>query len=62
MLSMIARCLVDQVPNRGYFTEPTNSILVTRIPNLRQAREYFSNLNFKAVSGNRYLGSWMGVI
>ena len=52
--------LFSQDTSRSYLPEPTKHILFTGFHNLRWAIEYFSNLNFKFVSVNCYLGSCFG--
>ena len=52
--------LTAQGPVRGYFPDPTKSIFVTGTPNLRQAREYFSDLDSKAANKNATLTAGWG--
>ena len=45
---------------RGYFPEPTKSILVVAESNVPRAKEYFRGMGIKVVTGHRYLGGFMG--
>ena len=47
---------------RGYFLEPTKSILVLSPRNVAQAEEYFCWIGFKVVTGNRCLGRFISEI
>ena len=47
-------------PARGYFPEPTKSILVVAEQNVPWAAEYFRGMGIKIVTGRRYLGGFMG--
>ena len=47
-------------PARGYFTEPTKSILVVAEQNVPRATEYFRGMGIKIVTGSRYLGGFVG--
>ena len=43
-------------PARGYFPEPTKSILVVSEKNVPRANAYFRGMGIKVVTGSRYLG------
>ena len=45
---------------RGYFPEPTKSILVVAPRNVAQAEDFFRGMGIKVVTGNRYLGVFIG--
>eukprot|EP00978_Attheya_sp_CCMP212_P001429 scaffold3002_cov64-Attheya_sp.AAC.2 len=47
-------------PARGYFPEPSKSILVVREANLAAAQVAFKDLGFKITTGNRYLSGFIG--
>ena len=47
-------------PARGYYPEPTKIILVVAPVNLARAKEHFSGLGIRVVTGNRYLGGYIG--
>ena len=47
-------------PARGYFPEPTKSILVVSEHNVPRATEYFRGMGMKIVTGSRYLGGFVG--
>ena len=47
-------------PARGYFPEPTKSILVVAEQNVPRAKEYFRGMGIKIVTGSRYLGGFVG--
>ena len=47
-------------PARGYYPEPTKSILVVAKRNVPRAKEYFRGMGFQVVTGNRYLGGFVG--
>ena len=42
-------------PARGYFPEPTKSILVVSEQNVPRAKEYFRGMEVQVVTGSRYL-------
>ena len=44
---------------RGYFLEPTKSILVVDLRNVAQVEEFFRGMGIKVVTGNRYLGGFI---
>ena len=44
-------------PARGYFPEPTKSILVVSEKNVPRANAYFRGMGIKVVTGSRYLGA-----
>ena len=45
-------------PPRGYFLEPTKSILVVALGNVPKAEEFFRGMGVNIVTGIRYLGSF----
>ena len=45
---------------RGYFPEPTKSILVVAEQNVPRATEYFCGMGIKIVTRSRYLGGFLG--
>ena len=45
---------------RGYFPEPTKSILVVKPQMVERAKAQFAHLGFKVVTGTRYLGGHIG--
>ena len=45
---------------RGYFPEPTKSILVVVEQNVPRAKEYFRGMGIQVVTGSRYLGGFVG--
>ena len=47
-------------PARGYFPEPTKSILVVSEKNVPRAKEYFRRMGVQVVTGSRYLGGCIG--
>ena len=47
-------------PARGYFSEPTKSILVVAERNVPQAKAYFRGMEIQVVTGSRYLGGFVG--
>ena len=47
-------------PARGYFPEPTKSILVVSEKNVPRANAYFRGMGVKVVTGIRYLGGYIG--
>ena len=47
-------------PARGYFPEPTKSILVVSEKNVPRAKEYFRGMGIQVVTGSRYLGGYIG--
>ena len=46
-------------PPRGYFPEPTNSILVVAPMNVSR-EEFFHGMGLQVVTGSRYLGGFIG--
>ena len=52
--------LMMEGPARGYFPEPTKSILVVQPENVDRAKEALSHLGFSIVTGARYLGGHVG--
>ena len=47
-------------PARGYFPEPTKSILVVKPAMVEQAKARFDHHGFTIVIGTRYLGGFIG--
>ena len=47
-------------PTRGYYPDPTKSILVVANRNVPRAKEYFREMRIKVVTGSRYLGGFLG--
>jgi hypothetical protein len=47
-------------PPRGYFPEPSKSILIVRNHNKEKAEVCFKDSGFKVVTGSRYLGGFIG--
>ena len=43
-------------PARGYFLDPTKSILLVAKSNVPQAKEHFSGMGIQVVTGSRHLG------
>ena len=54
------KLLYDEGPGRGYFPEPTKSILVVKPQSVERATALFQHLGFKIVTGTRYLGGHIG--
>ena len=52
--------LVEEGPARGYFPEPTKSILVVKPQLVEAAKLRFEPLGFKISTGDRYLGGFLG--
>ena len=51
--------LQERGPARGYYPEPTKSILVVAPGNLARAEEHFRGLGIRVVTGHRYLGGYI---
>ena len=49
-----------RVPPRGYFLEPTKSILVVAPRNVPRSEYFFRGMGVKIVTGSRYLGGFVG--
>ena len=47
-------------PARGYYPEPTKSILVVAPGNVTWAEEHFRGLGIRVVTGHQYLGGVIG--
>ena len=47
-------------PSRGYYPEPTKSILVVAPGNVSRAEEHFRGFRIKVVTGHRYLEGYIG--
>ena len=54
------RDLQARGPARGYFPEPTKSILIVAPGNIARAEEHFRGLGIRVVTGHRYLGGFIG--
>ena len=54
--------LNDEGPARGYFPEPSESILIVKPQSVEAAKATFSHLGFKIVTGARYLGGHVGTV
>ena len=52
--------LCDEGPARGYFPEPTKSILIVKPQSVEAAKAKFAHLGFDVVTGARYLGGHVG--
>ncbi len=52
--------LQEHGPPRGYFPEPSKSILIVKEHNKEKAETYFKDSSFKVVTGSRYLGGFIG--
>ena len=52
--------LQARVPVRGYYPEPTKSILVVAPGNVAQAEEHLRGIGIRVVTGHRYLGGFLG--
>ena len=46
--------------SRGYFPEPTKTILVVSPRNVARAEEFFRGRGIKVVTGHRYIGGFIG--
>ena len=46
-------------PPRGYFQDPTESILVIALRNMYREKQFFWGMGLKVVTGSRYLGSFV---
>ena len=53
---------MEHGPARGYFPEPTKSILVVQPANVERAKATFAHLGFTIVTGARYLGGHVGTV
>ena len=54
------RDMQAQGPARGYYPEPTKSILIVAPGNVTQAEEHFRGLRIRVATGHRYLGGFIG--
>ena len=54
------RYLQARGPARGYYLEPTKSILVVAPGNVSWEEEHFWGLGIQVVTGHRYLGGYIG--
>ena len=52
--------LLEEGPRSGYFLEPSKCILIVRVHNKEAAEKEFKDLGFTVVTGNRYLGGFIG--
>ena len=48
-------------PARGYFPEPTNSVLVVKHSMFEGTKAHFDHLGFTFVTGTRYMGGFIGI-
>ena len=46
-------------PARGYYPDPTNSILVVAERNVPRSKEYFRGMGIQVVNESRYLGRFI---
>ena len=54
------RDIQARVPPRGYFLDPTKSILVVAPRNVARAEEFFRGMVLQVVTGSWYLGGFIG--
>ena len=54
------RYLQLREPSRGYFPEPTKSILVVAERNVPRSKDYFRGMGIQVVTGSQYLGGFIG--
>ena len=54
------RNLLVRGPPRGYFLDPTKSILVVSPRNVQRAEDHFRGMGVQVVTGIRYLGRFIG--
>ena len=47
-------------PRFGYYPEPSKSIIIVKETDVSLATDFFSDLQFKAMTGSRYLGRFIG--
>ena len=52
--------LTNEGPARGYFPEPSKSILIVKPQSVEAAKAKFQHLGFQVVTGARYLGGFIG--
>jgi hypothetical protein len=56
-------CCFEQLqeirPSRGYFPEPSKSIIVVLEHNSEKAKSSFKDLEFKVTNGSRYIGGFI---
>ena len=53
------RDLQARGPSRGYYPEPTKSILVVALGNIAWAEKHFRSLRIRVVTGHRYLRGYI---
>ena len=46
-------------PARGYYSEPTKSILVVALGDVARAEEHFRGIGIRVMTGHRYLGGFI---
>ena len=51
---------MERGPSRGYYPEPTKSILVVAPRNVAREQEFFCGMGIKMVTEHRYLGGFIG--
>ena len=59
-LGKMIRLLIEKGPARGYFLEPTKSILIVRPSQVASAITQFADVGLTIVTGHRYLGGYLG--
>ena len=59
-INNVFNLLLSNRPARGYFPEPTKSILVVKPALVERARDRFTHYGFKVVTDTRYLGGYIG--
>ena len=59
-IKKVFNLLMSTEPARGYFPEPTKSILVVKPAMVQQAKTRFDHLGFTVVTGTRYMGGFIG--
>ena len=52
--------LTNHGPRFGFYPDPEKSIVVVKENQEDDATRFFAGLNFKIVTGTRYLGGYMG--
>ena len=52
--------LLELRPQRGYYPEPSKSVVICRDDCREQAAKHLEKFNFKYTNGHRYLGTFIG--
>ena len=52
--------LMVQGPQRGYFQEPTKSVMVVSPHNVPRTEAFFRGYGLQILTGSRYLGGFVG--